>query len=369
MHTPWGSLQEEVRRVEAAAAVAASPESIRHLAGVHFASQAMIRRRLAFAIIPAQGEPTLLVQAVLEGTARSQGIIPQVATYVTEPIEGLARVLAGMDLPRGELLAELDFLPAADARALGDRLPGWFIRDAGDLFRTARQVRTPGEQEALRRCARAAERAIQVAVSMAAGGGVTEREVYARMQDAMLRLGGGVIPFLTLSSGPERTLLTHASPTDRLLQPGDLLLVDAVGFFAGLYTDMARTVVVGEATGEQRDLYRRVRAMQQDVISAVRPGATAGEVYEKYLGSVKAHGVTYTYRYAGHSTGYQVVEEPVLMAGSEARLLPGMVLCVEVKDRVPGVGAVQLEEIFLLTEEGPRIWTDLMASDELPEIR
>ncbi|MBI4276816.1 MAG: aminopeptidase P family protein, partial [Armatimonadetes bacterium] len=270
---------------------------------------------------------------------------------------------------RGPLRVELDYLPAVDARELAEVLPEAKIEDAGDLFRAAREVRLPQETALHRRHTRAAERAIQIAFAFAAEGGITERQIYARMQDALLTLGGGVIPFLTLSSGPERTYSTHNHPSDRVAQPGDLLLVDMVGFFSGLYTDMARTAVVGEATAEQKAMYRRARGVQQEVMHAVRPGMTAGEAYEKYLRAVKTHGASYTYRYAGHSTGYQVVEEPVMTTGSDLVLRAGMVLCVEVKDRIQGVGAVQLEEMFLLTDHGPEQWTDLMASNELPEIR
>jgi Xaa-Pro aminopeptidase len=62
------------------------------------------------------------------------------------------------------------------------------------------------------------------------------------------------------------------------------------------------------------------------------------------------------------------VEDPVLTSGAREPLLPGMVLCVEVMDRVPGVGAVHLEDMLVLTDDGPTVWTDIMAADELPEM-
>lgn len=367
MAAPWDAVQREVRERQASAAIAASPESVRHLAGVHFASQVMIRRRFAFVVIPATGEPMLLVQAVLEGTARSRGLIPDVATYVTGPVEGLAVQLAQRGLDRGALLVELDFLPAADARRLASLVPDARVEDAGELFRSRRQVRLPNDLREHERCARAAERAIQIAFSLAAGGDATERQVYARMQDAMLTIGGGVIPFITLASGAERTLDVHAHPSSRLIDRGDLLRVDCVGFFSGLYTDMARTVVIGEATPDQRAMYRRVRAVQKDVVAFLRPGVPAGAVYEYFLERVKARGVSFAYRYVGHSVGYGVVEDPVMTPDVHDPLLPGMVLCVEVMDRVPGLGAVHLEDMLVLTEDGPRVWTGIMAADELPE--
>src|SRR5690349_14782272 len=135
MASAWQALQREVQQRDAVAAIAASPESVRHLAGVHFASQVMIRRRFAFVVVPAHGTPMLLVQAVLEGTARSRGLIPDVATYVTGPIEGLAGQLKERRLDRGTLLVELDFLPAADAQQLATLVPDARLDDAGELFR------------------------------------------------------------------------------------------------------------------------------------------------------------------------------------------------------------------------------------------
>jgi Xaa-Pro aminopeptidase len=161
-----------------------------------------------------------MVQAVLEHTARAQGRLPQVATFVTGPTKALARFLADQHLDRGTLLVELDFLPAADAGILARALQDGRLEDGSALFSDARRTRSPQEIEEHRRYARCAERAIQVAFSLASGA--TERQVYARMQDAMLSLAGGTIPFLTLASGPERTLLVHTLPEDRVIRPGDL---------------------------------------------------------------------------------------------------------------------------------------------------
>src|SRR5207245_1476068 len=128
------------------------------------------------------------------------------------------------------------------------------------------------------------------------------------------------------ASGAERTLDVHAHPTDRVIGPGELLRVDVVGYFGGVYTDMARTVVVGRGTPAQRDLYRKVRAVQREVLDRLRPGVSAGDVYGSFLERVKHHGLSFAYRYVGHSTGYEVVEEPVINEGGQDTLLPGRVL-------------------------------------------
>jgi hypothetical protein len=131
MQTPWASVQTEVRRAGVVAAVAASPESVRHLAGVHFASQVMIRRRLVFVIVPAEGEPVLLVQAVLEGTARGGRTSPSALSTLTGPSSLRAAWAEGLD--RGNLLVEVDFLPAVDEAASRNVAFGRADHDAGDL--------------------------------------------------------------------------------------------------------------------------------------------------------------------------------------------------------------------------------------------
>lgn len=363
---PWRTIQEAVRAAGATAAVAASPESVRHLAGVHFPSQVMIRRRFAYVIVPAVGAPTLMVQAVLEHTARTQARIPDVTTFVTGPTEALARLLSDRGLAHGILLMELDFLPAADAAVLTRTLTDAQIEDGSAVLARSRRTRTPLEIEEHRRAARVTEQAVQIAFALAPGA--TERQVHSRMQDAMLSLAGGTIPFLTLASGPERTMLVHAAPGDRIIGPGDLLRVDVVGFFGGLYTDLARTAVIRPATAEQRAAYRRVRDAQRDVIDSLRPGMTAADVYAGFLESARRHQLGFTYRYVGHSTGYQVVEEPVLTSGNRDVLQTGMVLCVEVMDLVEGLGGLHVEDMLHLGPGGAEVWTDLMAADELPEV-
>lgn len=203
------------------------------------------------------------------------------------------------------------------------------------------------------------------------GPGRTERDT-ASMIDGRLRDAGFERPaFETIVASGPNSVLPHARPTTRLLEEGDLVVLDFGGIYDGYCVDLTRTVSLGEPRADWRQLHAAVAEAQDAAISAVRPGRWAGEVDDAARSALTARGFGEAFLHGtGHGLGLEVHEEPrvgrrdrapneAVASGSDGPLQAGMVFTVEPGAYQPGVGGVRIEDDVLVTEEGCDVLTDV----------
>lgn len=145
-----------------------------------------------------------------------------------------------------------------------------------------------------------------------------------------------------------------------IIKPGNPVMVDMNGNFNGYMTDMTRCYAAGEPRAEAvrfNELSRRICAA---VAEAARPGKAARELYELALDMARAEGAgeffmghRYHAGFVGHGIGIEVNERPVLAPRSRDVLEAGMTFAVEPKFVVPGLGAVGVENTYVVRAEGP----------------
>ena len=191
-------------------------------------------------------------------------------------------------------LAVLDRLPAgADARRPAGLAPGSAAARAFDiqaqhaklaLFSAAeiltrlRQIKTPYEQQVLRRSVEISAEA-HVEGMRVTRPGRWEYEVEAAIEHWYLKNGALSWGYPSIvGSGPNATTLHYLKST-RQMQNGDLLLVDAAANFQGLTGDITRTYPVnGRFSAEQRAIYDLVLRAQTAGVAAAKPGGRAAEI-------------------------------------------------------------------------------------------
>jgi Xaa-Pro aminopeptidase len=125
--------------------------------------------------------------------------------------------------------------------------------------------------------------------------------------------------------------------------------------------------VCGGASDEVILLAERVRRIEDACLAAIRPGVTAGDVYEAGAEAARAAGVADVFQgfggvhgpYVGHGIGLELDEPPVLGPGAGERLREGMVLAIEPKLMSPAFGAVNLEDDVVVTAGGCELLGDL----------
>jgi Xaa-Pro aminopeptidase len=147
--------------------------------------------------------------------------------------------------------------------------------------------------------------------------------------------------------------------TGCVLQPGMSLMVDMGGNFFGHMTDMTRTYSIGKLTEKAYRAHQTALEIQDAITQMMCPGAVCEDIYNRSLDIAKHNGLDDCYmgisqqaRFVGHGVGIEVNELPVLGVRSRIELEPRMVLAVEPKFTILGVGAVGIENTFAITANG-----------------
>jgi Xaa-Pro aminopeptidase len=188
--------------------------------------------------------------------------------------------------------------------------------------------------------------------------GLTETEVAGTLEYAA-RLGGAEgMSFETIVASGPRSALPHGRATRAKLPKRGFVTLDFGVILDGYLSDMTRTVHLGKAMPEERDVYDFVLEAQEAAVAAVAPGVTAGEVDEaarSVLRKVKLD--KYFSHSTGHGVGLEIHEGPRLAAKQKQVLEQGMVITIEPGVYMPGRFGLRIEDMVLVTAAGGEILT------------
>jgi Xaa-Pro aminopeptidase len=186
--------------------------------------------------------------------------------------------------------------------------------------------------------------------------GITERDVALELEWAMRQSGADGLSFDSIVAFGESAAEPHHHPSDRALQPGDVVKLDFGALFEGYHADMTRTIAFGEPPAELREIHDVVARSQQAGIDAVRASATGREVDAASRQVIADAGYGDAFSHSlGHGVGLEIHEGPTLRSASEDVLPVGAVVTVEPGVYLPGVGGVRVEDMVEVTENGRRV--------------
>jgi len=215
-----------------------------------------------------------------------------------------------------------------------------------------RKIKRPDEIEKLKQSCAIADRAFARLLEDLKPG-VTEKDIAARLSLYLVAEGSDPQPYGGILISGKRTSLLHGIPSEKKLAKGDLVLMDFGGAYQSYLADMTRTVVLGEATYEQRETYAMVRAMFDAARKKIRRGAAASDIYQGSIQPIEGtryHG--YHYTGIGHGIGLFVHEAPFISPASKDVLAENMVITLEPGIYIPGWGGIRLENQMLITKDG-----------------
>ncbi|MET8244003.1 aminopeptidase P family protein [Streptomyces sp. NPDC005202] len=182
--------------------------------------------------------------------------------------------------------------------------------------------------------------------------GRRESEVGADLADLLRRFGHSQVDFTIVASGPNGAN-PHHEVGDRVIERGDMVVLDFGGLKQGYGSDTSRTVHVGEPTDEERRVHDIVREAQEAGFRAVRPGVACQEVDRAARAVIAEAGYgEYFIHRTGHGIGVTTHEPPYMIEGEEQPLVPGMCFSVEPGIYLPGRFGVRIEDIVTVTEDG-----------------
>ncbi|GII53924.1 X-Pro dipeptidase [Planotetraspora thailandica] len=331
---------QETAAPGASAILVTSPVNVRYLTGLASSNAAVL--------VTSSGDAVLATDARYIETARR--VCPDLETIEHREVAKVLAARAGT----GVLAVEGDRMPVSVYHRLQAERP---LTAVGGLVETVRAIKDEGEIEALRRACAITDEAFSLVIGRIRPG-VTEREIARWLEIQMIELGADKPAFDTIvASGPNGSI-PHHSPSDRPVEPGDLVTMDFGALHDGYHADMTRTVAVGEPAGWQRDLYELVRQAQRAGRHAVRPGATVAEVdaaarepiVEAGHGPHFGHGL-------GHGVGLEIHELPFLGPDKTGRLEDRVPITVEPGVYLPGRGGVRIEDTLVTRDDGPELLT------------
>jgi Xaa-Pro aminopeptidase len=316
--------------------------------------------RGTFVVWPRQGEPTIVLNAFAEGLTRRDSWIRHIEVYdgySEPPIARLASVLTKKGLAGERVGFERNFINAADWTYLQSQLPRMQMVDAARLMDEVRAVKTRSEVALLKRAADILDDAF-AAVFPTVRPGTRERDVHARLVGECLTRGCEFVHGILNS---ERNTIPYAGESDFPFVAGDAIRTDYVAYLRGYPGHQSRCAVVGRPTAEQRAQYRMIRDIYRASAERCRVGITADALYRFVVEKFAAAGIHYTTMLAGHSVGcWWHQQEPIIRKDNPWRLEEGMVIAME-----PHVNRWHIQDLFLITLDGPQLISDKFNTDEL----
>lgn len=239
----------------------------------------------------------------------------------------------------GQLLGLQQALPAASFTALTAALP---------LLRAVKDER----ELACLAAAGAAADAVYREIVQLPFAGRREREVAADLARLLRSYGHERVDLTVVGSGPNGADPRHATG-ERLIVEGDTVVLDFGGLKGGYGSATARTVHVGEAGRQEREVHEIVRAAQQAAVEAVAPGVPCREVDRAARTVVEkaGYGDRFPHR-TGRGVGVTTGEPPRLAAGEDRPLAEGMCFAVAPGLYLPGRFGVRLGDVVRCTGTG-----------------
>lgn len=337
-----------------------SPTGTTYLSGCYLLTQIVIPEREAYVLITASGEASYLVCNLEAHSAERASRIADIHQYVEfaeEPAHAAARLLRQKGLTNGKIGMEASKMTYAGLAHLQRELPLARFVDWEAQFGAALMFKEPAEVEALTMAGQATRAAIENGMRQASPGS-SELEVSNRILSGIM--AAGIMPlFNVFASGPQ-IMETHAVATNRTLRPGDIVRIDMGGRLSrnNYLSDMARTAVVGEATAEQRSIYRRLSTTQTAVFEAIRPGIPISDLYHICVDTYAREGLPFQMPHIGHGMGIGLHEAPMINGKNDTLLAEGMVLNIEPFVKLPErQETYHIEDLAVVTADGCRLLT------------
>ncbi|MER5879403.1 MULTISPECIES: aminopeptidase P family protein [unclassified Streptomyces] len=308
--------------------------------------------RLTLLVLRAGQDPALVVPTLEAPDAAKSTGAPALTLHEwtdgTNPYEAAAPLLA----PAGRFGIS-DNGWALHLLGLQKRLPDTRYAALTEALPMLRAVKDAAELERLAAAGAAADAAFEE-IRKVTFAGRREAEVSTDLADLLRRFGHSQVDFTIVASGPNGAD-PHHEADERVIQHGDMVVLDFGGLKDGYGSDTSRTVHVGEPDDEERAVHDIVRAAQEAGFRAVRPGAACQDIDRAARAVIEEAGYgEYFIHRTGHGIGVTTHEPPYMVEGEEQPLVPGMCFSVEPGVYLPGRFGVRIEDIVTVTEDGGR---------------
>ena len=326
----------------------------------YFARWYCVEEETAALFVPREGPTTLLTDAAWDlKRAEMEGYAERV-DYAPDLGHSLAATISEFSGRNARIgIAGFKFFPAPTYLTMAGVLSRCAFVDAPDLTGRLRLIKSPAELELMRQASRISDDAMRAGLAVITEG-ITEQGV-AAVSDSAIRAAGAEPSFVTEMGAGPRTAYGTFLPSERPLEKDELAVLDCGARYYGYHGDMCRTVVVGRPSSGQERMLQAVEECVSNTIAAVRPGVSVDTIRGVAAASIKDAGFAEHWwdAFLPHGNGTGQHEMPYGGAHSDLELQEGMVLCIEPGIMVPDQGAVIIEQMIAVTENGAEVLNKL----------
>jgi Xaa-Pro aminopeptidase len=311
-----------------------------------------ITERITMLVLQSSRDPAMIVPVLerpdAEAAAGAAAVSLTDWTDGSDPYAATAKLL-----DPGGRYAISDSAWAMHVLALQEALPESRYVSMTSTLPMLRAVKGSDELERLAAAGAAADATFeQIAKGQLAGR--RESEVAADLAHSLRDNGHSEVDFTVVGSGPNGAN-PHHEMSERVIEEGDMVVLDFGGIKDGYGSDTTRTVHVAEPTDEEREVHEVVRRAQQAGFEAVRPGVACQEIDRAARKVIDDAGYgEYFIHRTGHGIGLTTHEPPYMVEGETRALEPGMCFSIEPGIYLPGKFGVRIEDIVTVTDDGGR---------------
>ena len=312
--------------------------------------QPHLTERLTMLVLSPDQEPTMLVPLLERRDAEESGSASLIS--IVDWMDGDSPYEAARALLRHDgQFGISDSAWAMHIIGLEQILPGIGYRAITECLPMLRATKDPRELERLEAAGEAVDAAYNDVIGIRFAGR-KETEVASELAGLLRLHGHEQVDFTVVGSGPNGANPHHGAG-ERLIEPGDTVVLDFGGLVFGYGSDTTRTVSVGESQALTRKVHAIVMQAQQAAVEAVRPGVTCEDIdrVAREVITDAGYGERFIHR-TGHGIGMTTHEPPYIVKGESQPLVPGMCFSVEPGIYLPGEFGVRIEDIVTVTESG-----------------
>jgi len=360
-------LQETMRTMNVEACVLTTTVNVFYMTGCVYSG---------YFYLPAEGKPFHFVK-------RPEGIAFNNTVYIRKP-EQITEELQSRNIPLPKtLLLETDVISFGECTRLLNTFGLEAAVNASVLMRKIRSVKTSFELEQAKACARKHE-AVYKLIPSVYKNGMTDIELQIEIE-RLMRLHGSLglfrsygenmdiymgsllsgenaetpSPFDFALGGAGTSPILPLGASGEKIKEGQTIMVDMAGNYTPWMTDMTRVFSVGRTLEIAYRAHQVSIDIQNHTMDIAKPGVKCSDLYEIAMERVvKANlepyfmGTKQQAKFVGHGVGLEINEPPVLTPRSKEILEPNIVFAVEPKFVIPEVGAVGIENTYVVTEGG-----------------
>ena len=332
--------------------------SLTYFTGLHFH---LMERPVVLLIVPGS-RPTLILPELESRKLETVAAEFLSVTYPEDPSKWpsvFEKAFASHALPTNQIGAEPGQLRLLENQLICNAVSDCRMIDGSSCIAALRSVKEAEEIVLMRKAVDIAQNALKAMLPLVKTG-VSERDLANELVMQLLKHGSDpTLPFSPIVSSGPNSANPHATPSERTITPGDLLLIDWGACFNGYSSDLTRTFAIGEIEPEYETIYQTVREANRAGRRTGRPGIACSAIDHAARIRIETagYGRFFTHR-TGHGIGMECHEEPYIRGDNGQLLKEGMTFTVEPGIYLAGRNGVRIEDDVLITEDGAESLSD-----------